>query len=80
VIKALRKNVQNIARKNNASLTINKATPIFKTSLAQLRFMVTQVPSLITSLNQNDIEEITKTSPKYTEYCAEKTHALPLMW
>ena len=57
---ALWKNAQNIAKKNNASDTINKATPIFNPLCTANVWFPKYVPSLITSRHQNDIEEITK--------------------
>jgi len=55
---ALWKNVQKIAKKNNASDTINKATPIFKPFCTARVWLPKYVPSDIISLNQNDIEDI----------------------
>ena len=57
--KALWKNAQNIAKKNKASDTINKATPMFNPFCTAKVWFPKYVPSLITSLNQNDIEAIT---------------------
>ena len=54
--KALWKKAQNIAKKNKASDTINKATPIFKPFCTAKVWFPKYVPSEITSLNQNDIE------------------------
>lgn len=56
--KALWKKVQNIARKNNASLAINNATPIFKPFCTAEVWLPKYVPSLIISLNHKDIELI----------------------
>ena len=68
---ALWKNVQKIARKNNASLTINKATPIFKPLCTASVWLPKYVASLITSLNQNDIENINRSKAMYTKTCAK---------
>ena len=56
--KALWKKAQNILKKNNASLTINKATPMFKPLCTAKVWFPIYVPSDIMSLNQNDIEDI----------------------
>ena len=55
---ALWKNAQKIARKNKPSETMNKATPIFKPLCTAKVWLPKYVPSDITSLNQNDIENI----------------------
>ena len=68
--KALWKKVQKIAKKNNASLTINKATPIFSPLCTARVWLPKYVASLITSLNQNDIEHISKTKPNIKNSCA----------
>jgi len=57
--RALWKKAQNIAKKNNASDTINKATPMFKPLCTAKVWLPKYVPSLITSRHQNDIENIT---------------------
>lgn len=57
---ALWKKVQKIARKNSASLTINKATPIFKPLCTAKVWLPKYVASLMTSLNQKDIDETTR--------------------
>ena len=59
--KALWKNAQNIAKKNNISDTINKATPIFNPLCTANVWFPIYVPSLITSRHQNDIEITTDT-------------------
>ena len=69
--KALWKKVQKIARKNNASLTINKPIPIFRPLCTAKVWLPKYVASLITSLNQNDIENITKSKAMYTKYSAK---------
>ena len=61
---ALWKNAQNIAKKNNASDTINKATPIFKPLCTAKVWFPKYVPSLITSRHQNVIEEISEIKAK----------------
>lgn len=53
------KKVQKIARKNSASLTINKATPMFKPLCTAEVWLPKYVASLITSLNQRDIDSTT---------------------
>lgn len=58
--KALWKNAQNIAKKNNASDTINKATPIFIPLWTANVWLPKYVASLITSRHQKDIDNITK--------------------
>jgi hypothetical protein len=50
------KNVQNIAKKNKASLTINKPTPMFNPLCTARVWLPIYVPSAIISLNQNDID------------------------
>ena len=56
---ALWKNAQKIAKKNKASDTINKATPIFSPLCTANVWLPKYVPSLITSRHQNDIDRIT---------------------
>lgn len=68
--KALWKNAQNIAKKNNASETINKATPMFKPLWTANVWLPKYVPSLITSLHQKDIEEISNTKADIQKYPA----------
>jgi hypothetical protein len=53
-----------MAKKNNASDTINKATPIFKPFCTANVWLPMKVPSDITSLNQNDILDIHNTTAK----------------
>jgi len=52
------KNVQNIAKKNKASDTINKATPMFNPLCTASEWFPKYVPSAIISLNHNDIDNI----------------------
>lgn len=61
---ALWKKAQNMLRKNNASLTMNKATPIFKPLCTAKVWLPKYVPSHIISLNQNDIENINNNKAK----------------
>jgi len=68
--KALWKNAQNIAKKNKASLTIKRATPIFNPLCTANVWLPKYVASLMTSLNQNDIEETTKIKAKVKKYSA----------
>lgn len=56
---ALWKKAQNIAKKNNASDTINKATPMFNPLCTANVWLPKYVPSLITSLHHNVIDKIT---------------------
>lgn len=56
--KALWKNAQKIAKKNSASDTINKATPILSPFCTAKVWLPKYVPSDITSLNHNDIDNI----------------------
>jgi len=56
--KALWKNAQNIAKKNKASDTINKATPMLSPFCTAKVWLPKYVPSDITSLNHNDIDNI----------------------
>ena len=55
---SLWKNAQNIAKKNSASDTINKATPILRPFCTANVWFPKYVPSDITSLNHNDIDNI----------------------
>jgi hypothetical protein len=68
--KALWKNAQNIAKKNNASETINKATPIFNPLWTANVWLPKKVPSLITSRHQKDIEETSNTKADKQKYPA----------
>jgi len=68
--KALWKNAQKIAKKNNASETINKATPMFKPLWTARVWLPKYVASLITSLNQKDIEDIKVINAKNKKYLA----------
>ena len=67
---ALWKNAQKIAKKNNASDTINKPTPMFKPLCTARVWLPKYVPSEITSLNQKDIENIRMNKAKATKYLA----------
>ena len=67
---ALWKKVQNIAKKNKASLTINKATPIFKPLCTAKVWLPKYVPSEITSLNQKDIDDTNEINAISKKYCA----------
>lgn len=58
-VKALWKNAQNIAMKNKASDTINKITPKFNPFCTAEVWLPKKVPSVMMSLNQNDIENTT---------------------
>jgi len=62
--RALWKKAQNIAKKNNASDIINKATPMFKPLCTAKVWLPKYVPSLITSRHHRDIEEISVTRAK----------------
>ena len=59
-VKALWKNAQNIAKKNKASDTIKSITPKFNPFCTANVWSPKYVPSDIISLNQKDIDEITK--------------------
>lgn len=65
--KALWKNVQNISKKNKASLTINKATPIVIPLCTADVWLPIYVASDIISLNQNDIEDINDINEKLSD-------------
>lgn len=67
---ALWKKAQKIAKKNKASDTINKATPIFKPLCTASVWLPRYVASEITSRNQKDIEETKEKKAKYKKYCA----------
>jgi len=79
---ALWKKVQNMAKKNKASLTINKATPMFKPLCTAKVWLPKYVASDITSLNQKDIEQIKdinasgKKSRALVKPCIAKTPAV----
>ena len=60
--KALWKYAQNIAKKNKASDTINNATPMFSPLCTANVWLPKYVPSEITSLNQKNMLEISKTN------------------
>ena len=68
--KALWKKAQKIAKKNKASDTIKRATPIFNPLCTAKVWLPKYVASLITSLNQKDIEEITNIKAKVKKYSA----------
>ena len=71
--KALWKKVQKIAKKNNASDTMNNATPIFKPLCTAKVWFPRYVASLITSLNQNDIDDTKAIKAKYnTKFALKK--------
>jgi hypothetical protein len=53
-----------MAKKNNASLTINKATPIFKPLCTAKVWLPKYVPSDITSLNHKNILNTTDIKAK----------------
>ena len=59
-VNALWKKAQKIAIKNKASETINKIIPKFKPFCTAKVWSPIKVPSVITSRNQKDIEDITK--------------------
>jgi hypothetical protein len=59
-----------MAKKNSPSLTINKATPIFNPLCTASVWLPRYVPSLIISLNQNDIEATTEVNANITKYPA----------
>ena len=63
------KKVQKIAKKNKASLTINKPTPIFKPLCTAKVWLPWYVASHITSLNQKDIELTNVMSAIYKKFC-----------
>lgn len=62
---ALWKNAQNIAKKNNASDTINKATPIFRPLCTASVWFPKYVASFVTSLNHKLIEDTKLKREKY---------------
>ena len=68
--KALWKNAQNIAKKNNASETIKSIIPKFNPFCTAKVWFPKYVASLIISLNQNDIEEIKDIKAKIKKYFA----------
>ena len=68
--KALWKKAQNIAKKNNASDTINKATPMFSPFCTANVWLPRYVPSDITSLNHNDIDNIKAIKAKFKLFIA----------
>lgn len=70
--RALWKNVQKIAKKNNASLTMNKPIPIFKPLCTAKVWLPRYVPSLVTSLNQNDMDERSKIKAIDHKSCDEE--------
>jgi len=68
--RALWKNVQKIAKKNKASDTINRPTPIFNPLCTAKVWLPINVPSAIMSLNQNDIAKIKTIKLKNRLYSA----------
>ena len=78
--KAVWKNVQKIAKKKKASLTINKPTPKFKPLSTAKVWSPKYVASVIISLNQRDIELTKINKDKYKKLwekeklCAIKTN------
>ena len=69
------KKAQNIAKKNNASDIINKATPILIPFCTANVWLPKYVPSDIISLNHKDIENITAINAKIKLYRAK-----PKLW
>ena len=67
---ALWKKAQNIAKKNKASDTINKATPMFKPLCTAKVWFPKYVASDITSRNQNDMEQIKDINASVKQYTA----------
>ena len=63
--KALWKNAQKMAKKNKASDAINKATPILSPFCTAKVWFPKYVPSDITSLNHNDIDNIKAIKAKF---------------
>jgi len=68
--RALWKKVQNIATKNKASDTINRATPIFKPLWTAKVWLPIYVPSDIISRNQNDIDNTNVNKANVKKYFA----------
>lgn len=68
--KALWKYAQNIAKKNRASDTINRATPMFKPLCTADVWLPKYVPSDITSLNQKNILDTTRKSARGNQFPA----------
>lgn len=64
------KYAQNIAKKNNPSETINKATPKLRPLCTAKVWLPKYVPSDITSLNQNDIDDTKIINARYKKYDA----------
>jgi len=62
---ALWKKDQKIAKKNNASEIINKATPMFKPLCTARVWFPKYVASFVTSLNHKHIEYITEIKAVY---------------
>jgi hypothetical protein len=67
---ALWKKAQNIAKKNKASDTMNKPTPIFKPLCTAKVWFPKYVASDITSRNQNDIEQTKDINANIKQYTA----------
>jgi hypothetical protein len=64
-VSALWKKAQKIAKKNNASETINSITPMFIPFCTAKVWSPKYVPSVIISLNHKDIEAITNNTDIY---------------
>lgn len=69
--KALWKKAQKMLRKNNASLTINKETPMFRPFCTAKVWLPKYVPSEIISLNHKDIEDINTAKAINSIICTE---------
>lgn len=71
--RALWKNVQNMAKKKSASLTINKAIPMFKPLCTADVWLPKYVASQVTSLNQKHMDAISKIRAKKKKSCEDPT-------
>jgi len=71
-VKALWKNAQNIAIKNNASETIKRIKPKCSPFCTAKVWFPKKLASLIISLNQKNIENITPIIPKYNILCKKE--------
>lgn len=69
--KALWKNVQKMARKKSASLTINSATPILRPLCTARVWLPKYVASPIISLNHKLIDDTNDISARYKMSCVE---------
>lgn len=67
--KALWKNVQKMARKKSASLTMNKATPMLSPLCTARVWLPKYVASLIISLNHKHIDSINEINAKHKMSC-----------